>query len=194
MQQEIHLLDRWRRGDQQAAEEIYNRFSQRAHWLAYSLLGNQEDAEEVMQDALLYALANIKRYDADKARFSTWLHIITVSRCRDRQRKKRLASFSLFSMLRGGNEIPDKAPLPEKQVSKKFTQSEVWHAIQQLSPKLREAIVLRFWAGHTYQEMGLIMGCALTTAQSRVNLAYKKLQGLLPDTVLEERYVKNAPF
>jgi len=44
---------------------------------------------------------------------------------------------------------------------------------------LREAILLRYWAGHTYQEMADILGCPLRTAQSRVRLAYKQLRVVL---------------
>ena len=63
----------------------------------------------------------------------------------------------------------------EKQVS-------VWSAIQDLNPILREAITLRYWGGHTYQEIAQITGCPLRTAQSRVRLAYQRLERTLNET------------
>lgn len=53
--------------------------------------------------------------------------------------------------------------------------------MNQLSPKLREAVVLRFYADCTYKEMGEIMGCSLNTARSRLRLAIQKLRATLGD-------------
>lgn len=59
------------------------------------------------------------------------------------------------------------------------THGEVWQAVQNLTPQLREAILLRYWGDHTYQEMAAILDCPLRTAQSRVRLAYQQLRGFL---------------
>jgi RNA polymerase sigma-70 factor, ECF subfamily len=56
---------------------------------------------------------------------------------------------------------------------------EVWTAVQALSPALREAVLLRYWAGHTYREMAEVLECPLPTAQSRVRLAYEHLRAAL---------------
>ena len=79
------LIERWRAGDERAAEALYNQYRGATFGLAYSLLDNAADAEEVTQDALTYALTHIKRYDPRRARFETWLHTITVSRCRNKR-------------------------------------------------------------------------------------------------------------
>ena len=47
--------------------------------------------------------------------------------------------------------------------------------MESLSPKIREAIILRFWAGHTFKDMAMIMGCPLSTAQSRVRLGLEQI-------------------
>ena len=84
------LIERWRAGDQRAAETIYNQHRDRTFRLAYALLGNAEDSEEAAQDALTYALLNIRQFDERRSQFTTWLHMITVSRSRDILRKRRL--------------------------------------------------------------------------------------------------------
>ncbi len=186
------LIQRWQAGDERAAEALYNHHRERVFRLAYGLLGNPADAEETAQDALAYALNHINRYDARRASFATWLHVITVSRCRDRQRRRRLPSLSLTAWLQRGNDLPAPAPNPERQTIIQETSSEVWEAVQALSPPLREAILLRYWAGHTYREMGEIMGCSLRTAQSRVRLAYQKLRSTLAPaklSILEEERI-----
>ncbi|MBI1882581.1 MAG: RNA polymerase sigma factor [Chloroflexi bacterium] len=173
------LIQRWQGGDERAAEAIYNHHREATFRLAYGLLGSAADAEEAAQDALTYALTHINHYDTGRASFATWLHTITVSRCRDRQRRRWLPMFSLTQWLQRGQETPDPAPSPERQAVQGETHSEVWQAVQNLSPQLREAILLRYWADHTYQEMAAILDCPLRTAQSRVRLAFDKLRVIL---------------
>lgn len=170
------LIARWRDGEQAAAEQLYNAVRDRTYRLSVGLLGNAEDAEEVTQDALTYALLNIDRFDASKAQFTTWLHTITVSRCRDKRRRKRFSLVSIAEWVQSGRELHDQAAPPDQQVDQLFSQREVWRAVNALSPTLREAIVLRYWAQHSFKEMAEIMGCNLRTAQSRVRLGYAKLR------------------
>jgi RNA polymerase sigma-70 factor (ECF subfamily) len=186
-------IQRWQQGDERAAELLYNHHRDATFRLAYGLLGNREDAVEVAQDALTYALVNINRYDSNLSRFSTWLHTITVSRCRDKRRRKILPQFSLTVWLQRGQDIPDYGPSPETAVTSNETQSEVWRAVQQLKPQLREAIILRYWSGQTYREMAEILGCPLPTAQSRVRLAYNHLRNLLSENELSYLEQELAP-
>jgi RNA polymerase sigma-70 factor (ECF subfamily) len=173
------LVQRWQAGDEKAAEALYNRYRERTFHLALGLLGDPADAEETAQEALTYALLNIKRYDPRRAGFATWLHTITVSRCRDRQRRRRLITLPFDTLPVRGSDLADPSPGPEHRAMQSEKRSQVWEAVQDLSPALREAIVLRYWAGHTFQEIAVILGCPLRTAQSRVRLAFQKLQGVL---------------
>jgi len=174
-------IQRWQAGDERAAEALYNHHRNSTFRLAYGLLGDSAEAEEAAQDALTYALVNINRYDPDRASFSTWLHTITVSRCRDRHRRRqrRLPSLSLTSWLERGGDVPDPSPGPEGQAAQAERHSQVWESVLALSQPLREAVLLRYWAGHTYREMAEILDCPLPTAQSRVRLAYKRLRVML---------------
>lgn len=173
------LIQRWRdAGDEGAAEALYQAHHKRVYRLAFALLGNAADAEEVMQDTMVYALTRIKQYDPQRAAFTTWLHTITVSRCRDRARRKRP-----FGAGVGGHQaLVDSASGPERMTIARENRQELLQALDQLSPKLREAIVLRYWSGHTYQEMAHILHCPLPTAQSRVRVAYEQLRKLLAPT------------
>ena len=169
------LIERWRAGDQRAAENIYDLHKERTYRLAYALLGNAQDAEEAAQDALAYALLHIHQFDARRSLFSTWLHMITVSRSRDILRKRRLPVFSLTSLFQPRHQNPGTTQELEQHAVRAEARDAVWQAIDELNPMLREAIVLRHWGGHTYQEIAEITGCPLKTAQSRVRLAHQKL-------------------
>jgi RNA polymerase sigma-70 factor, ECF subfamily len=173
------LIQRWLSSDESAAEAIYNQCRGTTYGLAYALLDNSADAEEVTQDVLAYALSHIDRYDPKRARFTTWLHTITVSRCRNKRRRHVLPSVPLFAWLEGGNDEDDPTFDLEARVVQQDTRDEIWAAILRLSQPLREAILLRHWADYSYQEMAQILGCPLRTAQSRVRLAHQQLKKLL---------------
>ncbi len=173
------LIQRWRSGDESAAEAIYNLCRGATFGLAYALLDNSADAEEVTQDVLVYALSHIDRYDPQRARFTTWLHTITVSRCRNKHRRHFLPSVPLFAWLEGGSDEIDPSSDLEMRLMQQDTRDEVGAAIRALSQPLREAILLRHWADYSYQEMAQILGCPLRTAQSRVRLAHQQLKSKL---------------
>ena len=180
------LIDRWLSGDERAAERLYNLHRDRTYRLAYALLGNAEDAEEAAQDALGYALLHIKRFDHKRSKFTTWLHMITVSRSRDLLRKRRpLPTLSLSDWLKYRRTLPAPGPTPEQIAENREIRNSVWEAVQILNPMLREAIVLRHWGRHTYQEIGEIVGCPMKTAQSRVRLAHQQLAQSLAEVDLQ---------
>ncbi len=176
---DVLLVRHAQNGDERAARQLFDKYQLRTFRLAFGLLGDGEDAEEVAQDALTYALLNIHRYQVELSSFSTWLHTITVSRARDKRRRKILPSISMAQWLGMGNQIRDYTPGPEADFMRQETEGGLIAALSYLSPKLREAIVLRFYADCTYKEMGAIMGCSLNTARSRLRLAIEKLRAHL---------------
>jgi RNA polymerase sigma-70 factor (ECF subfamily) len=180
------LVERWRAGDERAAEMLYNQHREQTFRLAYGLLGNREDAEESAQDALTYALLHIHHFDERKSKFTTWLYTITVSRSRDLLRKRHTPTFSLSAWFRNRQNPRDPHPGPEQRAAKNEASSAVWEAIQTLSPMLREAAILRHWGNFTYQEIAEILGCTMKTAQSRVRLAHQKLARILDEHDLQQ--------
>jgi RNA polymerase sigma factor (sigma-70 family) len=180
------LIERWRAGDQRAAESIYNQHREQTFRLAYALLGISEDAEEATQDALTYALLNIRHFDQRRSKFTTWLYMITLSRSRDIMRKRRLPAFPVTTWLQKRRSPLDSRLGPEQRATENETRKTVWDAIQDLSPDLREATILRHWGGLTYQEIAEITGCTMKTAQSRVRLAHQKLVNILGDVDLHQ--------
>ncbi|MCA9978612.1 MAG: RNA polymerase sigma factor, partial [Anaerolineales bacterium] len=77
------VFQRAENGDSQAQAELFRQHYPVTYRLAYSLLHHHEDAEEVAQDALAYALTNLAQYNPLRGAFTTWLYTITVSRCRN---------------------------------------------------------------------------------------------------------------
>ena len=93
------LVARCVAGDQMAYAEFYDSVAPGVYRLAYSILLHQEDAEDVMQEALVYTFRNLHRYDPTRGAVRTWLYTITVSRCRNARRRKWLPTTALSHLL-----------------------------------------------------------------------------------------------
>lgn len=174
------LLGRCLTGDQAAYAEFYDAVAPGVYRLAYSILLHQEDAEDVTQEALVYAFRNVPRYDPARGAVRTWLYTITVSRCRNARRRKWLPTTALSHLLSIGLEPA--APIehtPEAAVARMGIRDALERALATLSPRLREAVALRYGQGLTYREMADILECPQKTAESRVRLAHEALRTAL---------------
>jgi RNA polymerase sigma-70 factor (ECF subfamily) len=173
------LIRRASSGDEAALEALFRQHYPPALRLALGLLNSEQDAEEVAQDALAYALTHLDHYDPQRAAFATWLYTITVSRCRNKRRRKWLPTIRLTT---GDQTVDhDPGPGPEEKIERRQRDAALWSAVGQLSPKQREAVVLRYAAGLTYPQMSEVLGCSASTAQTRTWLGEQRLRELLPD-------------
>ncbi len=176
------LITRCLNGEDSAYVALYNQYSSMIYRLNYGILQNKEDAEEVLQDAFEYAFRKLAQYDPHKSAFKTWLYRIAISRCRNKRRRKWLPTFSLSQLT--SQEVHDKETLsPDELVHMSEEQQRVWQAIHQLSPKLRETAVLRYYDGFTYKEIGAVLDIPAKTAESRMRLAHNALRELLIEEI-----------
>ncbi|MCI0393850.1 MAG: RNA polymerase sigma factor [Chloroflexi bacterium] len=180
------LFQRAENGDSQAQGELFRQHYPASYRLAYSLLSHREDAEEVAQDALAYALTNLARFDPARGAFTTWLYTITVSRCRNKRRRRQLAEVPLFNWLAGETRPAGAPSNPQEQMLEQLeAQAAVHLAIRQLPARQQEAVILRYFHDLNYGEIGQIVGCSASTAQSRVWLGQKRLYRLLANALGE---------
>jgi RNA polymerase sigma factor (sigma-70 family) len=174
------VFQRAENGNSQAQAELFRQHYPTAYRLAYSLLHHREDAEEVAQDALAYALTNLDQYDPTRGTLTTWLYTITLSRCRNKRRRRQLAEVPLFGWLMGETKAPGAPNNPqEAMLEQAETHATLHAAVRQLPQKQQEAIVLRYFHDLNYAEIGAIVGCSAQTAQSRVWLGQKRLSRLI---------------
>ncbi len=178
------LIERALAGDETAARDLHT-----AHYpvilrLAYMLLQNEQDAEDATQDAFIYAFENLDRFDPERASFEAWLKVIVTSRCRDRQRRRRVGWLSLQGILGTGREPVDEAAdrQPEVALELEDQQRMIWEALKRVPRKSQQALILRYFGALTYAEMAQALGCAVSTAKSRVAYGHQALSRILgPD-------------
>ncbi len=187
------LVKRALQGDQTACTALFNQYAPQVYRLAYSVLLHQQDAEDVVQEAFVYVFRNLHRYDPKRGAFRTWLYTITISRCRNARRRKVLPMVALTEMLAKGMDPP--APTrenPELASMRNDARRALAEGLKTLSPRLREAIALRYGQGLTYREMGEILNIPSKTAESRVRLAHQALRQVMDEAnvvpLLEEAF------
>ncbi|MBE2271134.1 MAG: sigma-70 family RNA polymerase sigma factor [Anaerolinea sp.] len=165
-------------GEQAGYAALYDVYAAGIYRLCYSLLFNREDAEDVTQEAFVYAFRNLHRYNGQLSSFKTWLYTIAICRCRNMYRKNQVPTCDLAPLLQIGLPAP-KSETPEAALAHRTAREAVADALASLSPRLREAVVLRYGHGLTYREIAEVMDCPQKTAESRVRLAHDALRGAL---------------
>jgi len=174
------LLNHCLAGEDWAFVEVYNQYAGQIYRLCISILNDRQDAEEVLQDSFEYAFRKIGNFDPEKASFKTWLYQIAVSRCRNKRRRKWLPTIRLNQII--GQQVRDPNTLsPAEEMDLSERQQTVWNALNNLSPKLRETAVLRYYDGLTYAEIGRVLSIPAKTAESRMRLAHKSLRKMLTE-------------
>lgn len=155
---------------QQAFLRLADRELHRAYRLAGLILGNQHDAEDATQDALMRAWAaasSLHSWDD----FQAWFDRILVNLCRDRLRRRRVLSFTPMG---SEHDRPD-----IDQFQQVIAQDEVLRAMSVLDADLRTVVVLRYWADLPVDAIAQRVGVPSGTVKSRLNRAL----GLMRDAV-----------
>ena len=172
----------------QLARALLDRYYAPLHYLAYSLLDDTEDAEDIVQETLLVALGKIEQYEPGTD-LKAWLCRIAIYRCRDVMRKRKIrkkwyGAWSRVAMLGS----PPRTP--EKHAADHELAGELWQAVDQLSDKHRLPIILHYVHGMTAPEIGEIMGIREGTVYSRLHYACRKLAGHFSNSEIES-WAKN---
>ena len=148
-----------------------------AYNLARWLMGNPEDAEDVVQDAYVRALAGADRFRGGDPR--AWLLSIVRNACYSSHRHRRVRQTTDFDEAVHGEDTV--TPSPEQRAIDRDTSRRVRLAIERLAPEFREVIVLREFEGLPYKEIAGVLGAPIGTVMSRLSRARAQLAAALAD-------------
>ena len=139
--------------------------------VAYRILGSVADAEDAVQDAFVRAYRHLGSY-RERDRFGAWLLRIVVNQCRTRAAKA--ARYTRFDL---DQHEPDAEHSPAHDASDR--RAELAHALAQLGPEQREAIVLRYTEELSFEEISTLTGVGISALKMRVQRACTRLRTLL---------------
>ncbi|MCP9440459.1 MAG: sigma-70 family RNA polymerase sigma factor [Nitrospira sp.] len=165
---DAQLVARCLKHDHEAFGQLIERHASTIVNLAYRMVGNRAEAEDLAQEAFLTAFKALSTFRAD-SKFSTWLYRIAANKCKDWLRAKRPGE-GLYDS--DANEVLDdhvaEHRTPEVLLSQQQVAQELEQAIARLPPLYREAFVLKHVEGLSYEEMEEILGVNGDTLKMRV--------------------------
>ena len=172
------VLARARQGDSDAFRALVEQHSRSVFRLAFRMTGNEQDAEDVVQESFLRAYRQLGRFES-RANFGTWLYRI-VSNCSvDLMRSKQ----ARHDQVRGDSLDESAMQLPSTEVAgpERMAQSaeinrRVQDALRELSPLERAAFTLRHYEGRSIDEISATLGLGTSAAKHSVFRAVKKLR------------------
>ena len=173
------VLARARQGDSEAFQTLVERHSRRAFQLAYRITGNEQDAEDVVQESFIRAYRQLGRFEA-RAHFGTWLHRIVANCSVDLIRTRRARhDHASTDLLDAADQPESDTPNPERLAASAQIQRTVAAAMSELSPLERAAFTLRHYEGRSIAEIGKTLGLGTSATKHSVFRAVRKLRAAL---------------
>jgi RNA polymerase sigma-70 factor, ECF subfamily len=167
-------------GDMDAFQVLVERHSIRLFQVAYRMTGNEQDAEDVVQESFLRAYKQLDRFES-RAGFATWLHRIAVNCALDllRKRKRRDEQIEVVEPDALERDSTLSAPAPDDQVFQVEVRQKVEAVMEQLTPMERTAFVLRHFEGKSIGEIGGVLGVGASATKQSVFRAVQKMRRAL---------------
>jgi len=168
------VLDACRRGDREAFRALYEAYKDRVYSIAfYFLQADADAASEVTQQVFLRLMREIARFRGE-ATLSTWLYRLVVNACVDRARRRRTDVVAQDPMALDAIAASP-AWSHEEMLARREVATTVQRAVATLPPKLRAAILLRYFEDLSYSDMASALNCSIGTVASRLARGHRLL-------------------
>lgn len=178
------LVERVRAGDNDAYRVLVERYGRQLFRVAFRMIGNEEDAKDVVQDALLRAYRGLAGFD-QRAQFSSWIYRIVSNQALDYLRvKRRRAENSLSEppsegLLSVADRIPGDVPDPERLASSGQLQGQLLAVLDELTPQERVAFTLRHFEDQSIDQISRGLDISAGAARHAVFRAVHKVRKML---------------
>ena len=178
------IIKEAKQGNQEAFEKLITAYERIVYNIAYRMFNNEEDAKDMAQEVFIKVYRNLDKFD-EEAKFSTWLHRITVNTCIDEIRKRKGKETSSINELMElddgevGKQYASDEATPEEKVVSKEKIKDLESAIESLCEKHKTLIILRDIQGLSYEEITRITGSNLGTVKSRISRARLNLRNII---------------
>lgn len=175
------LLASIAKGDQQAFSQLYDHSSTLLYTLAFRILGNREEADELLQDVYLEVWRKVARYDIGRGTPIAWLITLTRSRAIDRLRARAVRGQNATMPLdaTGSSQVADLGPSPFETQADQELRIAVGNAITSLPVGQQQAIELAYYDGLSHNEIAARLNQPLGTVKTRIKLGMSKLREIL---------------
>lgn len=167
-------------GDPKAYNELMKLYRDPIYFMLYEKVGDQELAKDLTIEALGKAFKKLHLYTPDFA-FSTWLYTVARNNCIDYLRKNKLPTISIDKMMvdedgkRNTFDLKSNDPNPEKLMMKKQRIAILRQIVDQLKPKYRDLVKLRYFKELSYEEISEALDVPLGTVKAQLHRSREQL-------------------
>jgi RNA polymerase sigma-70 factor (ECF subfamily) len=179
---ELDWLKQAQKGDDLAFARLVEAYQRPVYNLCYRMLGNAGDAEDAAQETFIRAYKAIGRVDLNR-KFSSWLLSIASNYCIDQHRRRKLPTFSYDAL--ESPIIEDKGLSVEAMLMQDEKQGAVTELLENLKPKDKAAVVMRYWYDYSYEEIAESLSLSVSAVKSRLHRARKELAEVWVETQKE---------
>ncbi len=165
------LIRKFNEGDDHSFTLLVSKHREKVRNLVYLTLNESEPVDDIAQDVFISVFYNIREFRYE-SKFTTWLYRITINKCRDFLRKKKVRS--IFVSVEEEDYPHSRSFQPDNEVTKLVNE-----AIQRLPEKLKTPLILRDIDGLSYKEISDQLGCEIGTIKSRIFRARETLKIIL---------------
>ncbi|HXH67423.1 MAG TPA: RNA polymerase sigma factor [Candidatus Limnocylindrales bacterium] len=171
-------------GDRDAYRVLVERHNRTVYKMAYRIMGNAHDAEEVVQESFLRAYQKLKQF-AGNANFGTWVYRIAANYAIDRIRQRNAEETRRRVPIKSDgdslevdplSQVQDGSPSPERLAGSAQLADRMKAALAELSPAERTAIVMRHWDGCGIEEIAVVLKSNPNATKNTVFRAVQKLR------------------
>jgi RNA polymerase sigma-70 factor, ECF subfamily len=181
LEQDAQLVQQCLRGDGSAWEELVRRHSRRIFNICYRFTGNGTESEDLAQEVFLRVYRTLASYRSAHGGFATWVSSVTRNLLIDhyRRTKRDRVTDSLDDAMPVVESKESAARRPDEQALLGELSGQVQKALTQLSPELREAVILRDLQQLEYAEIQQVLSVPEGTVKSRINRGRIELARIL---------------
>jgi RNA polymerase sigma-70 factor (ECF subfamily) len=178
---EVNLISRIADGDESAFTTLYQRLSSSLYGMAYRMINDAKEAEDVLQEGFTYIWRKAGSYDPTRSTPFAWAVMIVrnkaIDRLRVRQRGERLRERAEQSFVQEKDESSAEEPTLRER------STIVRSALQQIPQEQREALELAFFGGLTHEEIADRLTTPLGTIKARIRRGLLKLRDFLHEEI-----------
>lgn len=177
---ETELVILSQQGDEVAFQHLYRRFARNLYAMAYHMLGNHQDADEVLQETFIRVFKNIARLRSPEA-FTSWIYQITVNLCMDHRKIRARARWQSLENEDEGASLFELATTkwvrnPHQVLENKELLGEITAAIDDLPEQQKAVIIMHEVEGLSKKMIADVLKCSLVTVRTNLHHARKKLR------------------
>jgi RNA polymerase sigma-70 factor (ECF subfamily) len=175
------LVLKSQQGDVRAFDELVERYHDRIYGLAYNMLSNREDAEDLTQEIFVKAFEALPRFKG-KSLFYTWLYRIAINKTinyRKKRNRNRALSLDQFDQEIKSDDIYQDLTAkgsPLRNINLTELQERLNASLQKLSDKHRTVMIMHDMQGIPHEEIAKVVGASTGTVRSRLFYARKQMQ------------------